>query len=167
VHALTPLIRNYDDARDRPQMTAIYTSAWHATYDSADGATVIDNLIADLLAGDQPEMFALPAGDVALVAVLDSALVGGIRGHPRQGVLHLSGMYIDPNFTRRGIGRALLSSLLGQFSAGTIVRADVRPTSLGAIAFYAQMGFQCVGRSRTRVGGDLWSDTTQMQRALK
>jgi ribosomal protein S18 acetylase RimI-like enzyme len=165
--AVTPTIRDYDDARDRPQMIALYTAAWHASYDGVDGVAIIDKLIADLLQGDAPQMFELPAGDVALVAELDGKIVGGVRGHPRQGILHLSGMYVDPRGVRRGAGRTLLDALFQRYPAGTVVRADVRATSRGAISFYARLGFLRVGRSRTHVGGELWADTVEMQRTLK
>jgi ribosomal protein S18 acetylase RimI-like enzyme len=165
--AVTPSIRDYDDDRDRVQMIALYSAAWHATYDAVDGAAVIDRLIADLLRGDQPEMFELPVGDLALVAEQDGKIVGGVRGHPREGLLHLSGMYVDPRCVRSGIGRALLSALFGRYPAGTVVRADVRPTSHTALDFYARLGFLRVGRNRTKVGGDLWSETVEMQRTLK
>jgi ribosomal protein S18 acetylase RimI-like enzyme len=164
---MTPTIRTYDDACDRPQMIALYRAAWHAAYDAVDGVAVIDKLIADLLSGDQPQMFDLPVGDVALVAALEGRIVGGVRGHPRQGILHISGMYVAPKGIRHGIGRALVGVLFGRFPAGTVVRADVRPTSLDALAFYAQLGFLRVGRNRTCVGGGLWSETVELQRTLR
>jgi ribosomal protein S18 acetylase RimI-like enzyme len=165
--AVTPTIRDYDDACDRSQMIALYCRAWHAAYDAIDGVAVIDKLIADLLSGDRPEMFEMPSGDVALVAERDGCIVGGVRGHPRNGILHLSGLYVAPPSARQGIGRALVAALFERCLAGTVVRADVRPTSLDALAFYAGLGFIRVGRSRTHVGGDLWSDTVEMQRTLK
>jgi ribosomal protein S18 acetylase RimI-like enzyme len=164
---VTPAIRDYDDARDRPHMIALYRAAWHAAYDSVDGVDVIDKLIADLLSGDAPEMFELPLGDVALVAELQGKIVGGARAHPRKGILHLSGMYVDPQCTCRGVGRALLIALFDRYPAGTVVQADVRPTSHGALAFYGRLGFMHVGRTRTHVGGDLWTETVEMQRTLQ
>jgi ribosomal protein S18 acetylase RimI-like enzyme len=165
--AMGLIIRDYDDRRDRPPMAALYSSAWHAAYDAIDGADVIDQLIVDLLRGDPPAMFELPAGDVALIAERDGLIVGGVRGHPRDGLLHLSGMYVDPKRARRGIGRALLQALIGRYPAGTVVRADVRPTSSGALEFYTRAGFLRIGHNRTHVGAGLWTDTVEMQRTLK
>jgi ribosomal protein S18 acetylase RimI-like enzyme len=165
--AVTLTVRDYDDVADRAQMIALYTAAWHAAYDAIDGAAVIGKLIGDLLSGERPGMFEMPVGDVALVAERHRRIVGGVRGHPRQGILHLSGMYVDPQSARQGIGRALLATLFLRFPAGTVVRADVRPTSRGALDFYAGLGFIRVGRNRTHVGGDLWAETVEMQRTLK
>jgi ribosomal protein S18 acetylase RimI-like enzyme len=160
------LIRAYDDANDRAEMIALYRAAWHATYDAVDGADLIDTLIADLLEGEPPQMFVLPPGDVALVAVADGNIVGGVRGHPRAGVLHVSGMYVRPECQHFGVGRALLGDLCGRFGPGTVVRSDVRPTSAAALAFYQAQGFLRVGKGRTDVGGGHWVDTIEMQRTL-
>ena len=161
------LIRPYNDATDRPAMIALYSAAWHATYDAVDGTAKIDRLIAALLDGEPPEMFVLPDGDTALVALAGNHIIGGMRAHPRNGVVHLSGVYVHPGYQRRGTGNALLADLYARFRSGTVIRADVRPTSLSAFAFYARHGFERIGQTRTRVGGDLWSDTIEMQRTLQ
>lgn len=147
-------------------MIALYRAAWHATYDAIDGPEVIAQLITDLLSGDPPEMFVLPEGDVALVACLGVEIVGGIRGHPRAGIVHLSGMYVLPHRQNRGLGSTLLARLCSRYPSGTLLQADVRPTSHQALAFYARQGFHRIGTARSHVGGDLWSDTIQMQRVL-
>ena len=108
---MTASIRPYDNA-DRAAMTEFYRAAWHATYDAIDGADAIDRVIAALLVGEPPEMFDLASTDVALVAECDSELVGGLRGHPRDGVVHLSGMYVAAVSQRSGIGSALLVNAL-------------------------------------------------------
>lgn len=160
-------VRPYDDTCDRAAMIALYRAAWHAAYDAVDGAAAIDDLIAALLDGAEPQMFALPDGDIALVAEDAGQISGGVRGHPRSGVVHLSGFYVQPGGLRCGTGRALLSELLRRYPPGSVVRADVRPTSLAALAFYSSQGFERVGRGRSIVGSNLWSDVIEMQRTLK
>lgn len=161
-------VRPYDDARDRAGMIALYRAAWHANYDATDGHDTIETLIGTLLHGAEPQMFALPEGDIALVADdATGALVGGLRGHPRAGILHLSGMYVAPTGLRFGIGRALIADLFSRFPPGTVVRADVRPESAAALAFYARLGFERIGRTRTNAGGDHWVDTLELQCVLK
>jgi ribosomal protein S18 acetylase RimI-like enzyme len=157
------VIRPFEDA-DRAEMTALYAAAWHATYDDVDGAVAIDRVIAALMEGDNPEMFVLGEHDVALVAELDGRLVGGIRGHPRDGELHLSGLYVAPDEQRRGVGAAMLEVLLSRYSAPFAVRADVRPTSMVARRFYARHGFVEIGRGHADVGGNHWIDTIELRR---
>lgn len=148
-------------------MTALYSAAWHATYDTIDGADAIDRVIAALMHGPDPEMFALGDGDIALVAEMDGRLVGGIRGHPRGAELHLSGLYVSPDAQRRGIGAALLDHLTGCYPADFAVRADVRPTSIAAHRFYNAHGFVEIGRGHADVGGGHWIDTIEMRRQSK
>ena len=158
------IIRPYRDDADRGGMTALYSDAWHATYDGVDGAAAIDRVIVALLSGEPPEMFELPDGDIALVAERDGRLVGGIRGHPRGDEVHLSGMYVAPDAQGRGIGKALLDELVRWFPRTVALRADVRPTSTQARRFYARHGFVEINRARTDVGGDHWVDTIELMR---
>jgi ribosomal protein S18 acetylase RimI-like enzyme len=149
---------------DRAAMTALYSAAWHATYDAIDGPETIDRVIAALMQGEAPEMFTMPDGDIALVAESDGQLIGGIRGHPRGDAVHLSGMYVDPGTQRHGVGGALLSALLAHYPTGTAIRADVRPTSQSARTFYARNGFVEIGLGRTDVGGNHHVDMIELQR---
>jgi GNAT superfamily N-acetyltransferase len=149
---------------DRAAMTALYSAAWHATYDAVDGAETINRVIAALMQGDTPEMFTMPDGDIALVAELDGQLIGGIRGHPRGDAIHLSGMYVDPRMQRHGVGGALLAALLAHCPADTALRADVRPTSRSARKFYARHGFIEIGLGHTDVGGNHTVDMIELQR---
>ena len=160
------IIRPYADT-DRAAMTALYTAAWHATYDAVDGAETIDRVIAALMTGESPEMFAMPSGDIALVALHRGRIVGGMRGHPRGDAVHLSGMYVAPEAQRLGIGGALLKELLRRLPDDTVLRADVRPTSTSARAFYARQGFVETGRGRTDVGGNHCVDMVELRRDAK
>ena len=164
LHARPLTIRPYIDATDRAPMIALYRAAWHDAYDAIDGAEAIDRLIDALLAGEPPPMFELPDCDLALVAVLANRIVGGARSHPRGDIVHLSGVYVHPDCQRSGVGSALLAELLSHYPAGTVVRADVRPSSHSAAAFYTRHGFERIGKSRTNVGGDHWVDIIELQR---
>ena len=159
------IIRPYAN-EDRAAMTALYRRAWHDTYDAVDGAAAIDRVIVALLEGEPPEMFSLPPGDVALVTEFGRRLIGGIRGHPRPSGVHLSGMYVAPDAQRCSAGSAMLATLLGRFPPDTVVRADVRPTSLAARQFYARHGFVEIGRSRADVGGNHWVDVIELRRGV-
>ena len=77
------LIRPYVDS-DRAAMTALYSAAWHATYDAVDGAATIDRVIAALMQGETPAMFSLAPGDLALVAELVQPVSSKGRSECRQ-----------------------------------------------------------------------------------
>ncbi len=157
------LVRPFLDS-DREAMTEVYSAAWHQTYDRIDGAAAIDRVIFALMGGEPPEMFTMQPSDVALVAVRGGRLIGGIRGHPRAGMVHLSGMYVATDAHRSGVGHALLARLSTFWPSDTIVRADVRPTSVAARRFYARQGFREIGRGRAHVGADHWVDMIELRR---
>ena len=156
------VIRAFDDG-DRAGVSALYRVAWHATYDAVDGAARIEGLITALLAGDPPELFSMPDGDAALVAERFGQIVGGIRAHPRVDGVHISGFYVLPGQQRSGVGSALFAALSVQFPR-TSLRADVRPSSSAALAFYAACGFVEISRGCTDVGCGYWVDMVELRR---
>ena len=158
------IIRPYDDATDRAKLIALYRAAWHAAYDAIDGADTIERLITALTAGDTPEMFALPAGDLALVADDQGRIIGGARAHPRADGVHISGLYVLPEMQHAGVGAALLAILLAKFPRDAVWRTDVRPEGPATLKFYARHGFAEVARGRADVGGGLVVDMIEMRR---
>jgi ribosomal-protein-alanine N-acetyltransferase len=57
---------------------------------------------------------------------------------------HISGIAVDENYRRRGIGRALMEAAEREFLADgcEMVTLEVRPSNLGAIQFYEKMGYE-------------------------
>ena len=79
-------------------------------------------------------------------------------------------VYVDERFSRRGIGRALLSSLIARCEAGPwrqMIAVIGDSGNLASIALHQSMGFRFVGTFRA-VGFKLgrWIDTVLMQREL-
>ncbi len=58
--------------------------------------------------------------------------------------IELLNLAVAPGFRRRGVGRALVAELIRR-SRGDIF-LEVRASNLGALAFYAALGFQPAGR---------------------
>ena len=160
----TVLIRDFE-SRDRAGVIALYRAAWHAAYDAIDGAAAIERLLEALVAGDTPELFDMAPADVALVADRQGRIIGGARGHPHDGIVHLSGMYVAPDAQRSGVGWALLQTLTSRFPPATMFQADVRPASTGAIRFYERHGFVRAGVGRADAGAGHLVDMVVMRRA--
>lgn len=148
---ITLRIRPQRDS-DSSALVRLYRAAWHATYDAIDGADWVEAMSVKLLDGDPPEMFAFAADDIALVAVRFGRIVGAIRAHRRAGLSFISGFYLYPHLQRRGIGSALLMTLLARIPPGEVVQLNVRPTSTAARQFYAAHGFVELGHGREDVG---------------
>lgn len=63
------------------------------------------------------------------------------------GEAHVLNLCVDPAMQRQGIGRYLLTHLVGLARAAncTIVLLEVRKSNKGALALYEEMGFQRLG----------------------
>ena len=60
----------------------------------------------------------------------------------------VAGVFVDPLARRRGVGRALMTTILGTAdSAGAAVGLHVREDARGARALYDGLGFRPVGRN--------------------
>lgn len=57
----------------------------------------------------------------------------------------IEGLFVDPDYIRRGAGRLLVAH--AQSLAADVLRVDVNEQNTAAVAFYERMGFQVVGRS--------------------
>ena len=79
-----------------------------------------------------------------LVAELDGKVVGYVIGVIRWGFTgHILAIAVDPPFRRRGVGSALLISMLDRLRASGAreVRLEVRKSNVGAQRFYSKIGF--------------------------
>ena len=67
--------------------------------------------------------------------------IGTTTGTAVPGELYVGGMYLNPDFHRRGIGKALLRASLLDFKTATIANLDVVRWA-DAAGFYAHLGFE-------------------------
>jgi phosphinothricin acetyltransferase len=115
------------------------------------------------------------AGLPYLVAELDGTVVGycyATAYRPRSAYRHTieDSVYIADGMNGRGIGRALLSTLIARCEAGPwrqLVAVIGNSGNAGSIALHARLGFEHVGVLRGvgfKHGG--WVDSVLMQRSL-
>lgn len=146
-----------------PALATLYRQAWHAAYDAVDGVEWVDSMCEHLLGGDSPLMFALRPDDIALVATRFGRILGSVRAHRLPDAAFLSGFYMLPGQTGRGIGRALFGELLALLPACEPVLLNVRPTSTGARSFYRTLGFREIGPGVEDLGGGHVIDVVTMR----
>ena len=80
-------------------------------------------------------------------AYLDATLVGviALEGKPSSAGMVISSLVVLPAFQRRGVARAMLSTIVGNFSSGALTVSTALQNA-PALALYAQFGFVEVRR---------------------
>ena len=134
---VNPLLRPYM-ASDRDRVVAHLSETWFATY----GADFARATLADLSqAAGLPEGLIGPGGQM-IVAETETGIVGTVAFRSNDQVSYLSGMYVRPGWQRRGLGtRPRLAACEALPRDRTVILYALQQ-STGAIAFYAQRGFQ-------------------------
>jgi ribosomal protein S18 acetylase RimI-like enzyme len=84
-------------------------------------------------------------------AWIDGKLRGTAVGVQRDTYFFVWGMYVDPDFLRKGIGTRLLSDLCKGLPAGIVISVRVLDESVGALRFYSSMGFETVTSDHVEV----------------
>jgi len=100
---------------------------------------------------------------VRLKASDGGRMVGFVFGESRKGVGWISSFGVDPDYRRRGVGRALLTQC-EQALGKKQVRLSVRASNHSAISLYEQQGYKPVGTWRRYYKGG--EDAVVMERDL-
>jgi ribosomal-protein-alanine N-acetyltransferase len=84
---------------------------------------------------------------IGMVAELDDDVVGFMIYELHKNRLHLASLAVDPQYRRRGIGRAMIRSLTGKIGLGSVrnrITLEVRESNLPAQLFFKSQGFRAV-----------------------
>jgi [ribosomal protein S18]-alanine N-acetyltransferase len=84
---------------------------------------------------------------IGMVAELDGQIVGLMVYEIFKLYINVKRFRVHPDFTRRGIGRAMMESMIGKlsFQGRNRVRIDVPESYLDGHLFLKAMGFEAVG----------------------
>jgi L-amino acid N-acyltransferase YncA len=99
-------------------------------------------------------------GWIAVSAVSTRPVYAGVVAHS---------LYVDPAARGRGVGRALLETLIASTEAGGIwtIQSGVFPENAASLALHRRAGFRTVG-VRIRIGrharGNRWRDVVLLER---
>jgi ribosomal-protein-alanine N-acetyltransferase len=78
------------------------------------------------------------------LASADNSLIGFVGGAVREGHGHISGIAVEKEYRRRGIGKRLIKAAEREFltNAFDTVTLEVRRSNWGAIRFYEKQGYK-------------------------
>lgn len=104
---------------------------------------------------------------VNLVARSEGHVLGYLVAEIHGASFHIGNIAVAPGYRRQGIGRELLRKALRIAGDRRCLHAllDVRPSNLGAIRLYAELGFKVVGK-RPLYYSEPEEDALVMQRDL-
>lgn len=116
------------------------------------------------------------SGNIVIVAEHEGRIIGLLDFHSgnRKRIVHLGELGISVNnaWRNRGIGRALISTLIQWAREHSVIEKvclEVFATNTGAIALYTSLGFQAEGRLKREIklGPGEYVDTIRMALFVK
>ncbi|UCG37140.1 MAG: GNAT family N-acetyltransferase, partial [Candidatus Bathyarchaeota archaeon] len=91
-----------------------------------------------------------------LKVLYDGKIIGGIRiFNSRPGEYDISGLFIDPEYHRKGIGSRMFDLLKEKYSDGKKWALETPEWNIRTKNFYEKLGFEQVGILRWEIGLEL------------
>ena len=145
------------DLTDIPQLRAVGSASWRATYKGIFPDEFIENMLEQWWSEANFQRGIPDAGLCNLVAEQGGQIIGTLMGtvKPREeGQVYLFRLYIHPDHFGQGIGKQLWRAYLQHLSP-EVKRVDleVERQNARAIQFYARLGFQETGINETEAFG--------------
>lgn len=155
---------------DEPAVTSLLEASYGQLMPSAYGKELAASLLP-IIAKAKPEL--LSSGTYHLAVTPDEVVVGAggwTTSRPGSGAIepglgHIRHVATHPNWTDRGIGRALIDHIVEEAREQGIRRFECY-SSLNAVDFYGRLGFLEVRPIDIPMGGDLVMPSLVMERIL-
>lgn len=142
---------------DIPQIRAVGSASWRATYGGIFPDEFIENALEQWWSEASFQRSISHATVCDLVAEQDGQIVGTLMGtvDPREeGQVRLFRLYIHPDHFAQGIGKQLWQAYLQHLAPGVKrVDLEVEPQNARAIQFYTRLGFQEKGINEAEAFG--------------
>ena len=142
---------------DIPQIRAVGSASWRATYTGIFPDAFIENVLEQWWSEAGFQRSIPNAAACNLVAEQDGKIVGTLLGtvNPgEEGQVHLFRLYIHTDHFGRGIGKQLWQTYLQHLAPGVKrVDLEVEPQNARAIQFYTRLSFQETGMNEVEAFG--------------
>jgi ribosomal protein S18 acetylase RimI-like enzyme len=147
------------DLEDVPQIRAVGSASWRATYTGIFPDAFIENVLEQWWSEANFQRSIPNAAMCHLVAERDGQIIGTLLGNVdpgEEGQVHLFRLYIHPDYVGQGIGKQLWQAYLQHLAPG-VKRVDlgVEPQNERAIQFYTRLGFHETGITENEAFGHI------------
>jgi ribosomal protein S18 acetylase RimI-like enzyme len=143
-------------ARDLDKVRALLVETWHATYDTFYGVDKVDELTAKWHSIEALRARLQRKSAEFVVADNGSEIAGmgfAAMSDTLKKTVILHQLYVLPRYQRQGVGRDMFAELETCFPDAELMRLEVEPQNLHALAFYRAHGFSQV-ESTANCGDD-------------
>lgn len=143
--------------RDVAVVADLLKLCWHATYDpilgEAQAGEFGQRAYSKFNLGAMIARSLMSRELIVLVAIADHVPVGyaGAQRDDASEII-LYGLYVHPGLKGRGIGSALLESVIAGYPGAKTVRLEVLKANAAAIAWYQAKGFEVYGETEHATG---------------
>jgi ribosomal protein S18 acetylase RimI-like enzyme len=141
--------------RDLASIRALLVETWHAAYDAIYGAQRVSEIIDDRHSIASLKTCLAKLSSEFLVAD-DGKEIGGMAFASADAsgkTVTLHQLCVSPKHQGRGIGGLLLDEVIDSFPDAGLIRLEVEPANLQAVAFYEANGFVAAGLTPDRSSG--------------
>jgi ribosomal protein S18 acetylase RimI-like enzyme len=143
---------------DGPGLARVQVRSWRAAYRGRIAETFLQGLSVEQKARDWEKVFQADASFTLLVQETDDQTIVGFitlgscrdGDAPRDGLLELRALYVDPDHWRKGLGTELTRLAMAECRRRKVGRLVlwVLESNLEAQAFYRDLGFQRDGEAK-------------------
>jgi ribosomal protein S18 acetylase RimI-like enzyme len=145
------------DLDDVPQIRAVGSASWRATYTGIFPDAFIENALEQWWSEASFQRSIPNAAVCNLVAEQDGQIVGTLLGTidpGEEGQVHLFRLYIHPDHFGQGMGKQLWGAYVQRLAPEVKrVGLEVEPQNTRAIQFYTRLGFQQTGTNEVEAFG--------------
>lgn len=158
--------KNASTQEDYEKIAALAQRVWHYTYDPLIGTEQTAYMIKKFQSADALESAIRDSGYIYRMAVTEERLAAycGVCPEP-EGAVFLSKVYVDPQFQRQGLAKALILHFAKDYAAQGFSRMylTVNKGNENAIKAYKKLGFHFSGTLVTDIGGGFVMDDNTME----
>jgi ribosomal-protein-alanine N-acetyltransferase len=104
-------------------------------------------------------------GGIVLTAEADCRPIGYAIGWCVADEIHIANLGVHPDWQKRGVGQALMETLMRNFPEAAWAGLEVRSSNIGAIGLYRKLGFRKTG-VRKKYYAEEGEDAVLMEKKL-